>query len=539
MGYYLKKHWLINSAVVLLQVVWAGIAVLHNALLIVSAKQIFNMDLKGFVFWSLVDIAFWAVYIGVDYARTWVKSKAKLIMNNHIRQDMAETLLRQDYRTFHEKQSGEYLSMMTNDVKQISALGWDSVYSIISLIAQIIFSMISLAVLHWSLLAATLMMSTFILTIPNLLSKRAEKLGEDCAKQQAQAMDKMKDLLQGVDVLRFFDRKQRFKEKNLEASQQMEQSQHRMTYVQAIFGTGIDCVSLVSQTVLDFMMGFMAIKGIIIQTAWIGGGNYSSTVCNGLGAVSQLCVAIKSSKPYFAKITVHADAAPDRKNNDVRPMQKELSVEHLSFGYDDHEVIRDLTLSFKKGGKYALTGPSGCGKSTLLKILLGWLPDHGGKVKLDGEDIGSYTVEQLQQQMSYIEQNIYLFNSTIRDNITLGEEYSDELMDRAIKNSALISDLETMPLGLETPVGENGSNLSGGQKQRVAIARALIHNRSILLVDEGTSALDQKNADIVEQSLLENPDLTLILVSHHLSPERKKQFTKVYELEPVDALPSV
>ena len=107
------------------------------------------------------------------------------------------------------------------------------------------------------------------------------------------------------------------------------------------------------------------------------------------------------------------------------------------------------------------------------------------------------------------------------------------MLNRAIKGSSLDGDMINMPLGLDTPVGENGNNLSGGQKQRVAIARALIHKRSILLVDEGTSALDQKNADIVEQSLLSNPDLTLILVSHHLSPERKAQFTKVYEMKPV------
>ena len=88
---------------------------------------------------------------------------------------------------------------------------------------------------------------------------------------------------------------------------------------------------------------------------------------------------------------------------------------------------------------------------------------------------------------------------------------------------------------MDTPVGEAGSSLSGGQKQRVAIARALIHNRSILLVDEGTSALDQKNADIVEQSLLENSELTLILVSHHLTQERKAQFTKVFEITPAMA----
>lgn len=137
--------------------------------------------------------------------------------------------------------------------------------------------------------------------------------------------------------------------------------------------------------------------------------------------------------------------------------------------------------------------------------------------------------------MSYIEQNVFLFNSTIRDNITLGETFTDEQMEKALRDSALTGDLASMPDGLDTIVGEEGGNLSGGQKQRVAIARALIHDRSILLVDEGTSALDQNNADIVEKSLLDNPELTLILVSHHLTPERKEQFTQVYDLQPVSA----
>ena len=128
---------------------------------------------------------------------------------------------------------------------------------------------------------------------------------------------------------------------------------------------------------------------------------------------------------------------------------------------------------------------------------------------------------------------MFLFTTTIRENITLGEDFSEEQLHAAIQGSALAADLAAMPDGLDTVVGEDGSNLSGGQKQRVAIARALIHNRSILLVDEGTSALDQKNADLVEKSLLTNPDLTLILISHHLSAERRAQFDHVYELTPV------
>ena len=214
-------------------------------------------------------------------------------------------------------------------------------------------------------------------------------------------------------------------------------------------------------------------------------------------------------------------------------MRSSISLEKLSFRYGQKPVLRELSLQFQKGGKYALIGPSGCGKSTLLKLLMGWLEDYEGSILLDDRDARNCTPEQLQQQMSYVEQNVFLFNATIRDNITLGGRFTDAQLQKALQDSALAVDLAAMPAGLDTLAGEEGSSLSGGQRQRVAIARALIHRRSILLLDEGTSALDQQNADIVEQSLLGNPELTLILVSHHLTPERKAQFTQVYELESI------
>ena len=117
----------------------------------------------------------------------------------------------------------------------------------------------------------------------------------------------------------------------------------------------------------------------------------------------------------------------------------------------------------------------------------------------------------------------------------MDEDFTEEQLRKAIHDSALENDLLSMPNGLDTLVGEGGCNISGGQKQRVAIARALIHERSILLVDEGTSALDAQNADLVEKSLLANPNLTLILISHHLSDKRKAQFDCVYELMPTSS----
>ena len=361
------------------------------------------------------------------------------------------------------------------------------------------------------------------------------KLSENFANAQGLAMSKLKDLLAGMDVLRSFGKQDRFMKDSREASDGIEQARHKFTCTKTLIAEGISWLNLLCQMCINLAIGILSIQGVIISTAIMGGGNLVGTISGGLSTVAQRFLSIKASKPYFEKISVRAEECPCRKVTPDNAVKEEITVENLSFAYGEKTILENINFRFEKGGKYALTGPSGCGKSTLLKLLLGWLPDYIGTIRFDKKDAKDFTSDQLQQQMSYIEQDVFLFNTTIRDNITLGGDFTDELIDRAVRASALAGDLANMPLGLDTPVGEDGSNLSGGQKQRVAIARALIHNRSILLVDEGTSALDQKNADIVEKSLLQNPDLTLILVSHHLSPERKAQFTKVFELETVTA----
>ncbi|MBQ7874191.1 MAG: ABC transporter ATP-binding protein [Oscillospiraceae bacterium] len=532
MFYYIKKHWKINLLIVFLQILFAGVSVLTNVVMIQMTEGIVRLDLGLFLFWMFVDLGLWILYTVFDGARSWAKSKAKLLMNNEFRADITASLLKKSHSEFHSQQSGEYLSRYTNDINQISSLAWDSFYGIISLGAQVIFSIAALAQMHWSLLAVSVLVAAVMINAPKLFSKRVEKLGEECAAEQAKAMSKLKDLLAGFDVLRFFGKSGRFIEGNHEASQQLEQPRHKLTYQQDFIGEGIDLVNLFCQMGVNLLIGVLSIKGIIIQSALMGGGNLCGTIYGGLAQFGQLRLSIQASKPYFDKITVHSGEKSLPEKIDFFPVCKSLSTENLCFSYGEKCIIKNMNIRFEEGGKYALTGPSGCGKSTLLKLLLGWLPDYSGNILFDDRNAKGLTPEEIQSQISYIEQDVYLFNTTIRENITLGGDFSDEEIEKAVKNSALAGDLESMPLGLDTPVGEDGSALSGGQKQRVAIARALIHRRSILLVDEGTSALDKKNADIVEESLLKNPELTLILVSHHLSPERKAQFTEVYELEP-------
>ena len=534
MKYYLKKHWKINALIILLTIIYAGIAVLPNLTMMYMTQGIIDRELKTFLFWMWIELFLYLMMAAMSCILTWTKSKAKRAMNNDLRSDIAATLLGSDHGEYHAKQSGEHLSRFSNDVTQIQTLAWDSFYNIILITGQVVVSCIILGNLHWSLLAMSAVASVVMLYSPRLVSKRMEQMSKEYADAQGLAMSKMKDLLAGMDVLRSFGRAQRFLQGSQKASDEIEAGRHKFICNQSFSNQIIWILNLITQIGSIVAIAILSINGTILQGTIIGGGNMVGTISNGLSQVSQLLLSIRSSKPYFDKITVRAeDLTEDR--SPVASMEDSITVENLSFSYGDKPILEGSNFRFEKGGKYALTGPSGCGKSTLLKLLLGWLPDYSGTIRFDSADARNYTPHQLQQGMSYIEQDVFLFNTTIRDNITLGGSFTEEQMDRAIRGSALDGDLASMPLGLDTPVGEDGSCLSGGQKQRIAIARALIHDRSILLIDEGTSALDQKNADIVEESLLRNPDLTLILVSHHLSEERKAKFTRVYHLDPIPA----
>ena len=530
MSYYLKKHWKFTVLTIVLAVVLQLVQANISLLMMQMFDALLALDYRAFLFWCIVELAVWGSYSGLEALRNWSYNYTVRKLNNSLRQDMAATLLHKSYADYHAQDKGEYLSWLTTGVDKIEVNAWDGFFSVAYEVSRVAANMLVLSVVHWSLVPLALLASAIMIFVPRLFSKKLAALGESCAQGQAAAVSGLKDLLGGYDVLRFFGRSARFSGGMEKASDQMEKPSYEQGYKRGIIQVVLGMVSLISQLFTILYCGLLIARGILSPSVLLTSGNLIGAVTNGLNSLSGQRLKMTLSKPYFDRIKIHAgDTRPEVLQGST-PIQNAITVENVCFRYQDKPVLENLSVTFRKGGKYPITGPSGCGKSTLLKLILGWLPDYGGTIRFDGRNARDYTPEQLQQQMSYIAQDVFLFNTTIRDNITLGGDFTDEQMEKALQCSALAGDLANMPKGLDTPVGEEGSSLSGGQRQRVAIARALIHNRSILLVDEGTSALDEKNAEIVEESLLANPELTLLLVSHHLTPERKAQFDDVYQL---------
>lgn len=202
-----------------------------------------------------------------------------------------------------------------------------------------------------------------------------------------------------------------------------------------------------------------------------------------------------------------------------------FGLEGMSFAYDGEErqVLCDCSVRFKAGRKYAITGASGGGKSTLLGILAGALAPQAGSVCVDAE------AGALPESVS-IHQSVFLFDGTLRENITLWGAFEQDDIARAIRLAGLGEVVAALPQGLDTAMGENGARLSGGERQRVAIARALLHGKTVLLVDEATSALDAEMAEQVEDALLSLDGVTVIAVTHRLDETRTARYDKVLEM---------
>ncbi|EHN58543.1 ATP-binding cassette domain-containing protein [Oenococcus kitaharae] len=211
--------------------------------------------------------------------------------------------------------------------------------------------------------------------------------------------------------------------------------------------------------------------------------------------------------------------------------QSALTIQQVDFSYQGKNILRHLNLTIKKGAKYALIGPSGAGKSTLLALLATKLTDYQGRITLDGADYKTLDPVSIRNQLYELDQDPYIFNDSLKNNITMTRPVSQDLLQSAIDQAGLADLIKSLPDGLQTQLAHNGSDLSGGQKQRIVLARGLVSGRSIFLVDEGTSALDPASADQIENSLINDPTITLLMVTHHLKPEIADRMDQVFTIQ--------
>ena len=497
--------------------------VVPSYLLAYATNAIFDKNISEFLFWDLIIILLWLLYVVCNYFFTVYQEKQVQKISTSLRAQEATNIKSVSVKKFNETTADGYVSKLNNDISQIEIQGLMSLFSLFSNVWLVLFSVAALALFNLWLVVLVTALTGLILYIPKKFGSKLVDLGQQLSLSNAHFVKNISNILKGYKVFRYNNRLNQIPVKIDEYSKELSNNKITITKDKMKITNFIAFSSLMSQMVVDVLTGFLAIIGQTTIGAISSSGNLAANIFNSVSLMGQSAMELKSAEPVMEKFFSEKPAKQYDKIK-LNNFTDTIRIENLSFGYNENNpILSNFNFDIKKGGKYLLTGDSGSGKSTLLKILVGDIDNYSGKILVDGQELKDIDAQFIIQ---YIDQDNYLFNNSYKENISLWNEYTDAEIIEALNKSSVdfIDDIGNL-------VENNGSNLSGGQKQRLALARAFIRNKSVILFDEGTSSLDKKNTLLIEKLLLEDKELTVLMVTHHPLEENIDKFDQIVSIK--------
>ncbi|APH15768.1 ABC transporter family protein [Clostridium sporogenes] len=442
-------------------------------------------------------------------------------------------ILRRNYKDFNSKNTADYISVLTNDMKLIE----ENYVVPLLLILQysVMFGVTVILLLYLSPLVTLGIFISMLLIfiVPSIFGKTLENKQLELSNRLSFFTSKLKDIFLGYDVIRSYNLRNNTTKEFQEENNNLANAKFTADKIFVINESLSQILGLGTQFVAIFLSAYLVIKGELTMGMLIAIVQLSATFVQPVIMIMSNVPKLNSVKPIIKRIDDFSNYEDtDFVGKDKPYFNSNLEISNLYFNYgNERPAIDNISLKIDKNKKYAIVGGSGCGKSTLVKLMLGYYSDFSGDIKFDGNSIKNLDIEQLNKMISIIHQNVYMFDKTIKDNICLYKEFSKEQINNVLNLSGANKFIEETTNGLNYLVGENGSNLSGGQRQRIAIARALIQQTPILVLDEGTSAIDMQTAYDIESKLLSIENLTLITITHKMSEELLSLYDKIIYME--------
>ena len=526
---YIKRFWKDNLIVGFLLFGSAGSQALASIVNAQALNALIELDFKGFVEAALLMFLAFMLLLVFVYFQIVKQTQTIQKMVTAIREDITFRIEETSYNGFHKKQVGTYISWLSNDMYTLEGQGFESLYLVASGVISTITSIIALLFFHWSIVVWSLIATGITLLLPKMVEKKMGEAQLFTTQENERFLSKANDVLGGFDTLFSYNLLNKITDSVKDASTALADAKTKQAQVigkVAILGTFGNVFGQLSVLVLT---GWLALQSLISIGALASTGGLASVIFNSIGNITQQIATIRSTQPIFEKFeTISFDE--NGGTTLLSNVEEGFQIENLSYAYGDKTVLDQIDFNFEMNNKYAILGASGSGKTTLLNILNGKLTDYEGSITLSNQELKQLSGRNLRENILYIDQTPYLFDGTIRYNITLGEDFTDKQLQQAIMASNLVDLIASLPDGLDTSVGEAGRSFSGGQRQRIALARGLIRGKTVILLDEGTSSLDEASALKIEDSLMNNPDLTVIMITHNLRHPIKDRLDGILHL---------
>ena len=453
-------------------------------------------------------------------ASSWVSNK--VIMD--LRVDMFSKLLRLPKSYFDQHPTGKTLSKLTFDVEQIAAAASSIWLDFIKSSMMVIILVGYLFYKNWQLSLTLLVLLPLVYLAVKLSSNRMRSSSQKVQNSMGRMTHLLDENISGSSLVKIYHAQDQETNKfnDLITSIRQQRFKVDMTavfntgFVNILIGLSLGSVVYFSSTSLAMSAGeflsFFTAMGMLVKPA--------KSLVN---INKPLQTAMAAGESVFGLID------EDEEHNDGTKLLEDskgaIQFNNVSFGYSDEAtVLNNINLDIKPGETIALVGSTGSGKTTIIQLLAKFYSPNSGTITIDGVDISEFEIDSLRSQIAFVDQNVRLFNDTVKGNIALGQ--IDTMNDAQIENAAKVSNshefIQQLSNQFDTEIGEDGTKLSGGQRQRLAIARAIAKDSPILILDEATSALDSATEKQVQQAIDEmQKDRTTIIIAHRLSTVQK------------------
>lgn len=482
-----------------------------------------DKEYKLIIISSVALIALYLIRMGLNYFIQYQGHVMGVKMQAQMRRDMFCHLQKLPYKFYDDHETGKIMSRMTNDLFEVSELAHHGPENIIISTLTIITSFVYLASINISLTLIVFLCVPFLLVISAALRKKMKTAFKKSREAIALINASLESSISGIRVTKAFTNSKNEEEKFEIGNEDFVNSRREAYKAMGQFHSSTTFITDVFNVVV------LLAGGLFLYSGKINFGDYTAFIVSVHIFISPVKTLIEFMEQYqngvtgFERFTEILDQEPEKDcegAKDIGKVNGDIELKNVTYGYgDDKDVLRNINLKIKKGETFALVGPSGGGKTTICHLIPRFYNVEDGEILIDGKEIHSVTMESLRRNIGIVQQDVYLFNASIKENIMYGKlDATDDEVIEAAKRANIHDAIMDMPHGYDTVIGERGVRLSGGQKQRLSIARVFLKNPPILILDEATSALDNTTEILIQNSLDELcKGRTTIVVAHRLS----------------------
>lgn len=437
-------------------------------------------------------------------------------------------LTQKSLRSFSKEGTALYVSALTNDCTSIENNYLTATFTLIELLFCFLGALIMMLYYSPVMLVLAVALSFLPVAVSMTAGNRLTEQEKEISKKNERFVSIVNELLSGFPVIKSFRAETQASHLFSQRNEQAEEAKKNKRRTEQLISLLANDAGIIAQMGIFLAGAWLAIsgKGVTagVVIVFVQLMNYI------LNPISQVPLLWSNRKAAIALMEKLSDALSENVREEGREklngFSEKIEVKDLTYGYEpESHVLKDLDVQFDAGKSYAIVGGSGSGKSTLLNLLMGSSSNYRGEICIDGVSIKNIESESLYQLMTSVQQNVFVFNDTIRNNVTMFHEFPDKEVTLALERSGLSEFIEKR--GEDFVCGENGANLSGGERQRISIARALLRKSPILLVDEATAALDAATARAVSFSILNLVGMTRIVVTHCLEEAILRRYDKI------------